>query len=99
MWEHLIPQESLIEADSLESDTPSTAPLPPLGMLVSRKSLRSSCTIPSLTELILANASPAVLNGKKSDEIYNLIKFRHIIDTFFHLGEKCGYFLKFLKPE
>ena len=63
MWEHLIPQASLIDAESLESLTPSTAL--PLGMFVSRKSFKSSLTIPSLTELMLDKASPAVLKGKK----------------------------------
>merc|ERR1719234_749934 len=63
IWEHLIPQASLIDAESLESETPSTAF--PFGMLVSKKSFKSSLTMPSLTELMLDKASPAVLKGKK----------------------------------
>merc|ERR1719337_383601 len=56
MCEHLIPQASLMEEESLESLTPRTAL--PLGMLVSKNNLRSS-----LTELMLDKASAAVLNG------------------------------------
>ena len=61
MCEHLIPQASLMDEESLESLTPRTAL--PLGMLVSKNNLRSSLTIPSLTELMFDKASAAVLNG------------------------------------
>ena len=54
--------------------TPRTAF--PLGMLVSRKSFRSSLTMPSLTELMLDKASPAVLKGKNP---IKLTTFKHEI--------------------
>ena len=90
MWEHLIPQASLMEADSFESETPRTAPFPLLGMLVSRKSLR-----PSLTELMLARASPAVLKGNNPMRLTTCENF----DTLLHLGEEGGDLLERLQPE